>query len=120
MTDNHSKKLATELITIGLLCLIAISLGPLALCSFLKPGSESVESWFQRSGSLTTVIAVFCQLTINNFLEKIRGGTFAESWSLFHMFSRWQSLISWLATITVIWGAIVWGYGDLLTRMLRH
>jgi glucan phosphoethanolaminetransferase (alkaline phosphatase superfamily) len=105
-----------DLYFIVTLCVVAILVEILAAASVLKPESESPASWFQRSGAITSVFCAFAQLRSNNFLESIRGGTFAESWTLYHLFNKWQNAINWGVTFVAIWGAFIWGYGDLLFK----
>ncbi|MFC5521421.1 hypothetical protein [Polaromonas jejuensis] len=113
-------KLKAELYLIAFLCVSAVAVELLSLCSALRPSSESVASWFQRSGAITSIFAVFAQYRIGNFLESIQGGTFAESWSLYHLFKTHQYVLSWVIVAITIWGAFVWGYGDLLVRCIER
>lgn len=113
-------RLKLELLFILSLCLIAVLVEGLAATSMLKPESEPLASWFQRSGAITSVFCVFAQLRINNFLESIRGGTFSESWALFRLFNKKHSTVSWIVTLIAIWGAFVWGYGDLMLQHFSH
>jgi len=105
-----------ELYFIVFLCAAAIAVGPLSLCSVLRPHSESVAIWFQRSGAITAIFAAFAQYRLGAFFEAIRGSTFAESWSLYHMFKGHHQAVSWALAVIAIWGAFVWGYGDLLVN----
>jgi hypothetical protein len=116
MKIEITTKLKIELCFIAFLCLSAIFVEILAFFSIMKPAYESPELWFQRSGAITSIFAVFTQLRVNNFLESIRGGTFGESWNLFKMFSKHQFIASWIVTLIAIWGAFVWGYGDLFIK----
>ncbi|WP_323030870.1 hypothetical protein [Brachymonas denitrificans] len=116
MPTTVTTKLKAELYLIVFLCVSAIVVGPLSLCSVLRPSPESLTSWFQRSGAITSIFAVFAQYRISGFLEAIRGGTFAESWSLYHLFKTHHHVLSWVIAVITIWGALVWGYGDLLLK----
>lgn len=116
MPTTANTKLKAELCLIVFLCVSAIVVGPLSLCSVLRPGSEPLAPWFQRSGAITSIFAGFAQYRISGFLESIRGGTFAESWSLYHLFKTHHDVLSWVIAAIAIWGALVWGYGDLLLK----
>jgi hypothetical protein len=118
MPNDATPKHNVELYFISILILFAFGIEIISLIPALKPNSESIETWFQRSGAITAIFATFAQFRINNFLESIRGGTFAESWTLYRIFIRRQTVISWLATFTAIWGAMVWAYGDLIFARL--
>lgn len=120
MTIAITTKLKVELYFIAFLCASAIAVELLSFCSALRPSSESVASWFQRSGAITSIFSVFAQYRIGNFLESIRGGTFAESWWLYNLFKTPQYLMSWVIAAIAIWGAFVWGYGDLLIKFFER
>ena len=120
MTVEITTKLKAELYFIAFLCMAAASVELLSLWSVLRPRSETVATWFQRSGALTSIFAAFAQYRIGNFSESIRGGTFAESWWLYSLFKTQQYVISWVIAIVAIWGAFVWGYGDLLVNCLAR
>jgi hypothetical protein len=107
-----------DLCFISALCIVAIAAPALSLCAPLRPASESLPVWFQRSGAITSIFAVLAQFRISTFYERIRGGTFAESWKLFHIFIGHYRLVSrTIAAITVA-GAVIWGYGDLLLNIV--
>jgi hypothetical protein len=113
-------KCKAELYFIAFLCVSAVSVELFSLCPALRPSSESVASWFQRSGAITSIFSVFAQYRIGNFLESIRGGTFAESWWLYNLFKTRQYVMSWVIAAIAIWGAFVWGYGDLLVKCIER
>ncbi|MEI6847160.1 MAG: hypothetical protein WCK32_03840 [Chlorobiaceae bacterium] len=105
-----------ELYFITTLCLAAVLIEPLAYFSFLKPDTEGAASWFQRSGAITSIFSYFAQFRISVFAESIKGSTFAETWWLYNIFGKKASLISWIVAIIGLWGAFVWGYGDLIIK----
>lgn len=113
-------KLKVELCFIAFLCVSAVSVELLSLCSALRPSSESVASWFQRSGAVTSIFSAFAQYRVGNFLESIRGGTFDESWGLYYLFKTKQYVMSWVIAAITIWGAFVWGYGDMLVKFIER
>lgn len=110
------RKLEAELCLIIFLLVLAFVVGPMSFWTVLRPDSESLASWFQRSGAITSIFSALAQFRITGFLESIRGGTFAESLSLFYMFKTHHHVLSWAVAIMAIWGALVWGYGDLLIQ----
>ncbi len=112
-------KLKIELGFIVFLIVCAIGAGLFAYSGWLKPENDSPGIWFQRSGSITAIFSAFAQFRINNFLERIRGGTFAESWKLYNEFIRRQAMFSWAVTAIGIVGAVVWGYGDLIFNVIQ-
>jgi hypothetical protein len=112
-------KLRIELGFIVSLIIFAIGAGIFAYSGWLKPQNDSPGIWFQRSGSITAIFSAFAQFRINNFLERIRGGTFKESWHLYFKFISRQVTISWVVTVIGVIGAVVWGYGDIIFKMIH-
>ncbi|MFZ6871186.1 hypothetical protein ACO0LF_03865 [Undibacterium sp. Di27W] len=115
-SNSIVSKQRIELFFIAVLCVFAIMAGPLSFSSSLRPSAERLEFWFQRSGAITSIFAAFAQFRLGNFLDSIRGGTFAESWWLYRMFVNHHYALSWVAAVVTIWGAFVWGYGDLFIK----
>lgn len=120
MPMNTDGRLNRELLFIVFLITVAIGVGLAAYGGWLRPKGELPESWFQRSGAMTSIFSIFAQFRINNFLETIRGGTFAESWSLYNKFIKFQTAISLLVTVVGLLGAFIWGYGDLIFKALLN
>jgi len=116
---NTDGKLKAELLFIVVLIISAIGIGLAAYGGWLRPKGDLPELWFQRSGAITSIFCIFAQFRINNFLERIRGGTFSESWHSYNKFIKSQTVISWVVTVVGLWGAFVWGYGDLLFKAFR-
>lgn len=109
-------KLRIELGFISLLCIVAVAAMPLSLVPCLRPCTETLPLWFQRSGSITSMFAMYAQYQVSNFGGKIQGGTYGETWGLFHLFKNHHAKLSWIVTCVGILGASVWGYGDLLIK----
>lgn len=116
---KYDKRLRTDLLCTFALCVASFLVPVLALVCHAKPSTDTLGAWFQRSGSLTTVIAVFAQVRAGNFAEKIRGSTFAESWDYYHKYKHWQAAASWLSVVLIVGGTTIWGYGDLLLAHLH-
>jgi len=118
MSNEFSKKLKVELCFITFLCASAIVVEALSFSSALRPTSTTLPLWFQRSGAITSIFATFAQFRISNFFESIRGGTFNESWKFYHKFNNHYYWLSWIVALLAVWGAVVWGYGDLLLEFV--
>jgi hypothetical protein len=110
------RKAHLELYFIVFLCMVGIGVEILAYCSVLKPNSESAASWFARSGAITSIFCIFAQLRLSSFLESRKGVGFEESWWLFKLFKKRHDVISWAVVFVAMWGAVVWGYGDLFVK----
>jgi hypothetical protein len=117
MTTEGELKIELGFIVALIVCAIGAVL--VACSGWLKPGSDSPGVWFQRSGSIAAIFSAFAQFRINNFLERIRGGTFAESWGLHNKFIGRQEMVSWTVTVIGVLGAVVWGYGDIIYMIIR-
>ena len=115
---KYDKRLRTDLLLTFALCGASILPPVLALIWHVRPSTDTLGAWFQRSGALTTALAVFAQVKAGNFAERIRGGTFAESWTYYHKYKNYQTAAFWISAISVISGTVIWGYGDLLLARL--
>lgn len=117
LMDRHERRIKLTVLWAIALCVIAIAVPCLsAFVPVLKPNSEHTNLWFQRSGSLMTVIAVFANVKAASLLELIRGGTFGESWNMHHKYITLQKVANWTSVLLVCVGTIIWGYGDLLIK----
>jgi hypothetical protein len=113
---TSDSKLKAELCLIVFLLVIALFAPFGAYCGWIKPANIANGEWFSRSGSITSIFSILAQYRANSFLEKIRGGTFAESWEDWFKFIKKQEFFSFFATLIAIAGALIWGYGDLLIK----
>jgi hypothetical protein len=115
---NIDRRLKAELLFILILMVSAIDGGLAAYGGWLRPKHDLPELRFQRSGVITSMFSIFAQFRTNNFLERIRGSTFAESWNLYKNFTEYQTAISSMLTVIGLLGAFVWGDGDPLFKTL--
>lgn len=116
LVAQHERRIKRAFFYAFALCVLAIAPCSISFISSLKPPSEKIDLWFQRSGAAMTAFSVFSQVKVNNILEMIRGGTFAESWKMYHKYIVLQRLASGISVILIISGTVIWGYGDLLLR----
>jgi hypothetical protein len=113
----YEKRIRCEICWAFVLCLCAV-IPPLVSL----PGSFRLQAvqadtpgqWFERSGAVMTVFAVFAQFKAGSIATMIAGGTFAESWEAYHKYKRYQAAVAVLSLVLVGIGTVVWGYGDLL------
>jgi hypothetical protein len=96
------------------LCVCAVIPPLFSMLGSFRPQAETPGQWFERSGALMTVIAVFAQFKAGSIATMIAGGTFGESWEAYHKYKRHQAVVAGLSLVLVVIGTIVWGYGDLL------
>lgn len=112
----EESKTRRDLKIIGCLVLVAVLIPICALLVPLRPPSESLGSWFQRSGSVMTVLC----LALDVKIFSIHGRLFPSGYvSLgFGAFKEkylpvYNALSVVLLILTAV-GTVIWGYGDLL------
>ena len=114
--ENLEKKLRSKVkrtfLTIFGLCLAAFIVPYVAL--HWRPQDQQLETWFPRSGSLTTAFAVIAQVRNNGILEKIVGTCFAESWKIHNEYKITANIANMISAFLVVYGTVIWGYGDLI------
>jgi hypothetical protein len=113
---GHERRTRRALIWAFTLCLCAL-LPPLLSLMF-RPHTEPPEHWFERSGAVTTVLAVFVQFEATNIATMIARGTFAELWEPYRKYKRCQAFANGLSLTLVVVGTVVWGHCDLLFTRL--
>ncbi len=99
-----------------LLALAAVLLIVLPCANALRPASDSMAQWFQRSGAPVTVFAFLAQNKASHLGDLLTPGSFG-SLELMALRSRHlprQKRGLWLSTCLTIIGTIVWAYGDIL------
>lgn len=76
-------------------------------------------TFFARSGAVLVVLGIFVEFQLakesqkmlyNNFVAKSKGYTSIPSLPVRHR------ILSWVAHLSVVFGTLVWGYGDLWYR----
>jgi hypothetical protein len=82
--------------------------------SILKPDTELSDIWFQRSGSIGTILGAYMQYKITNLLIDIRGTVFAESWVFYNKYQSSLNAISWAYFLLISISTMIWGYGDIV------
>lgn len=111
---QHEDKIERQLFYVYALCLIALISSPVLTYCDLKPTSEPVSVWFQRTGGIMTIFAFLAQVRAASILEMTRGSTFVSSWRSHYKYGSSQRTVSVLSSALVILGAVIWAYGDLL------
>lgn len=78
---------------------------------------NTTEQWFQRSGSLTTVICAIIEgLIMVRLHRQMRGEPTQETVAGFLTPEeiKYLNLLQWAALLLVVCGTIIWGYGDAI------
>tara|TARA_B100001063_G_scaffold149516_1_gene139501 strand:+ start:352 stop:777 length:426 start_codon:yes stop_codon:yes gene_type:complete len=114
--DQDIKLIWGYFIAWGLFTLLA--LGSIVYLVLLNPFNESFGIWFQRSGSLISLIAVLTETVFIIKLSKLVNISHPVQLTYeIYLFRRFKSLLNLSIFITAILlfvGTIIWGYGDLL------
>jgi hypothetical protein len=103
--------------------LMALSFfGPL-LSLPLRPSTESFETWAQRAGAIMVVIALLAEIKINALsrLAIKHDHTFLYCHIfLKNKYEKRLDICNYLTFIFISAGTVVWGYGDVLLKVLAH
>ena len=96
------------------LFILAILLPVAAWYSFLLPQGESPEDWFQRSGSLTVLFAVWMEYNLMKVNEDVNpsGSVFSQQDELSEKYKGMFKIAQYVVAVLAISGTIIWGYGD--------
>lgn len=78
---------------------------------------NTAPQWFQRSGSLVTVIcAIIEALILVRLHRQMKGEPTMETVAGFLTIEemKYLSILQWVALVLLVVGTVVWGYGDVL------
>jgi hypothetical protein len=115
---EDEKLINRKLIKCGVLIFLAIIIPFTAFFVTWRPREETLPLWFQRSGSIVTVFAVYIQfelLSIQGFVNPngIISEEQGERHEKYHIF---YDVISLFDIALIIIGTLIWGYGDIFWR----
>ena len=96
--------------------ILAIMMPLLSLIIPIKPSSEELSSWFQRSGAAMVVCSLIAEskaISIYNILNPsgfvVLGFNEAE-----RQFKNRPMLFNRISFLIIAVGTLIWGYGDLM------
>ena len=115
------RSISKELLIISLLLAFSTIFPICAWNGFLQQ-DENVSIWFQRSGSLTVLFAVWAEyklFKVHTLTMPMSGGgeTYqdaAHTGELKTKYGKKLNVINFVSAALVIIGTVIWGYGDLL------
>lgn len=99
-----------------ILALSSTSAGAIFLNS-ISTIPNTAPQWFQRSGSLVTVIcAIIEALILVRLHRQMKGEPTMETASGFLTIEemKYLDVLQWVALVLLVVGTVVWGYGDVL------
>lgn len=117
MTVDEERPIVKKTLKLGVVLVLLGSLIPcIALYFPYRPEGESLESWFQRSGSVMVIFAVWAEVKLASIYSMLNPtGLILSDGDLLRIEfgSYYNYLVPSVAAVAVL-GTIIWGYGDLL------
>lgn len=98
--------------------LIALIIPFLAISGVLMPEYEKVNTWFQRSGSLTVIFAAISEVIAFSVVTKLEpSGTRGDQFYKFKgKYGVFVKALKVSALLVIMIGTFVWGYGDIFLK----
>ena len=99
---------------------ISVLVPLLSYFGFFKPESELLGNWFQRSGSVMVVFALFAEMRAYEMFDVLKPAAMVSNeFGYVHQKYKDQiKIFSIFALILVAIGTVIWGYGDLFIKEL--
>ena len=119
LNREHERKIRRTFLWACGLCLCAFMTPLISLLGWFRPQAEPLGQWFQRSGAVMTVFAVYAQFQVNNIVTMIAGAGFGNTFGFYWKYQRRQKVVAVLSLVPAIIGTLIWGYGDLLFPLLH-
>ena len=114
----RERKIKQRLVICIGLFLLAVAIPLVSLFTELRPSSESLGIWFQRSGSIIVLLAVMIEFNLFKIGSELssNGRVDNELHILIDKFSSLKVWFSFFSSVLVIIGTVIWGYGDLFIK----
>ena len=108
-----------NLIVVAVVSVVALALPIVALTVPVRPESETVASWFQRSGSVMTVVCLILDLKLFSLHQRLNPtGMVDVGFNEFRSkFRPIHKALVIFALILTAAGTIIWGYGDIIASI---
>ena len=99
---------------------LSILMPALSLSGLLKPASEVLGVWFQRSGSTAVFFAVFAEWKAAKMFDELNPSGLVDQTldSTRDKYLQQVKYYNYIALFLVVLGTVVWGYGDLFISMV--
>lgn len=117
--EKEDREILKALLSSLPLIILAIIFPVLAAHAFLKPDTELLPQWFQRSGSITVMFSVWCEYN----LAKVNGYIYPsglvalDDAQLSEKYKKIYKIARYFGVLLAISGTIIWGYGDQLIKV---
>ena len=110
----RDKEIMAELLQCIPLYLLAIAVAIAAYNSIFIPCEEKPEIWFQRSGSIVVLFAVWIEYKLIKINGDVNpsGSSYSQQQKLNTKYGTAYKIASYLVAVLAISGTFIWGYGD--------
>ena len=115
--DNKIEQIKSAFTSLALFIAVAI-VAPIISFYVIIP-KESPETWFKRAGSVTVVFGLLAEIAI----AKLKLLSFTDSspflYGHIYLKRKYSNMVRWAdrgTLLVVIFGTVIWGYGDILYR----
>lgn len=118
MSESYVTEIAHRLYVCAALTILAALPPTLSYFGILKPGEESLASWFQRSGSITVMLALWVEFLLIRIQKYpvLTGDLIVDEPEPEHRYIPLYTAILYVAGFFAIVGTVIWGYGDLMVE----
>ncbi|MCK4827445.1 hypothetical protein KA005_67575 [bacterium] len=116
--EQHLHVLKTKLWKCGWLVVLAYAPPLFALTCIAMPAYEDPATWFQRSGSTMVVISLLAEFklfSIQAYFDHHDTAMFAIIIPP-KAYKNAHKIIVTSATVSIVIGTIIWGYGDIVIK----
>lgn len=110
----------TAIIVFGLLAAVFILM--LGWHGWLNYFDDNAEVWFQRSGSLMTVILLIVDYYVYRLMSDVGKSTMVPPFAMAtkNKYRPYIKIFTFFAVFFTILATFVWGYGDILFLEVKH
>lgn len=111
-------KVVRSIIGFSPLTLLAILTPLSAYFSLFIPINEQESIWFQRSGSITVLFAVWIEYNLSTVNEHINlsGIWTTEQANLSNKYKHVYKIFQYIGVLLAVAGTVIWGYGDVIYK----
>jgi len=113
---RYEKRIIKERNIFLIFALLSFVAPAIAFFVEFRPEQETLNSWFQRSGSAMVILALLAEMRAYQMFDVFKpAGIVADSFLTTKEKYSWQVTVCNVAAfILIACGTIIWGYGDLL------
>jgi hypothetical protein len=117
MTVDEERPIVKRALIFGVVSVVVgVMLPILTIVLPWRPEGEPVESWFQRSGSVMVIVAVWAEVKLSGIYSALNptGWITEDGDVLRNEYGSYYKWIVGLVAVVAVVGTLIWGYGDLI------